>query len=237
MQRIIQINLAGRLVPIEEDAYNMLHDYLRSLHRQFTGDEGKEIIEDIENRIAELFVIRLSSSVPAIDLADVKKVIETLGSASDLGGADGRGSQQSGSSNQSHGYQGSSSYSYNTPPAGGNYYRQRQPRLLRNPYDKMIGGVCSGIAQYFDIDTVFIRLIMAVLFFSFGIGLIAYIIAWVVIPAAKSPQELNNMPGSPPPVTFHDITRNVGEELHDLKRRGEEMSRELRDFFSKNKPR
>lgn len=232
MQRIIQINLAGRLVPIEEDAYNMLHDYLRSLHRQFTGDEGKEIIEDIENRIAELFAIRLNSTVPAIDLADVKKVIETLGSASDLG-AEGRGSQQGGSSNQSRG---SSSYSYDAPP-GGNYYRQRQPRLLRNPYDKMIGGVCSGIAQYFDIDTVFIRLIMAVLFFSFGIGLIAYIIAWVVIPAAKSPQELNNMPGSPPPVTFHDITRNVGEELHDLKRRGEEMSRELRDFFSKNKPR
>ncbi len=232
MQRIIQINLAGRMVPIEEDAYNSLKDYISSLHRQFTGDEGKEIIQDIENRIAELFAIRMNGGVPAIDLSDVKKVIETLGTASDLG-AEGRGSQQSG--NQSQGYQGSSSYTYNPPPGGG-YYRQRQPRLLRNPFDKMIGGVCSGIAVYFDIDPVFIRLVMAVLFFSFGIGLIAYLIAWGVIPAAKTIEELNGMTGGNP-VTFHDISRNMAEEMQDLKRRGEEMSRELRDFFSKNKSR
>ncbi len=231
MQRIIQITLAGRLVPIEEDAYQMLHEYIRSLQRQFTGDDGKEIIEDIENRIAELFAIRLNGGAHAIDVADVRKVMETLGSASDLGGT-----ASSNTGNQSAGYQGSSSSNtYNTPPGGGYYYRPRQARLLRNPFDKMIGGVCSGIALYFDIDPVFIRLIMAVLLFSFGIGLVAYLIAWAVIPAAKSPGELNNNGGQP--MTFHDIGRNVNEEMQDLKRRAEEMSRELREFFAKNKNR
>lgn len=243
MQRIIQITLAGRLVPIEEDAYNMLHEYIRSLNRQFTGDEGKEIIEDIENRIAELFAIRLESGAHAIDIPDVRKVIETLGSASDLGAGESAGARSDGGAgaragsgapgNQSSGYQGKQSYTYGAPPSGGNYYRPRQGRLLRNTHDRMIGGVCSGLAHYFDVDPVFIRLVMAVLFFSFGIGLIAYLIAWAVIPAARTPEELYGMPGNP--MTFHDITRNMNDELKDLKRRSEEMSRELKEFFSKNK--
>src|SRR5205809_7956962 len=84
MQRIIQINIAGRVQPIEEDAYLLLKEYINTLERQFKDDEGREIIEDIENRIAELFAIRLQSGSPAIDRADVQKVIDTLGSASDL---------------------------------------------------------------------------------------------------------------------------------------------------------
>jgi phage shock protein C len=219
MQRIIQINIAGRLVPIEEDAYTLLHDYIGSLRRQFTGEEGKEIIEDIENRISELFAIRLQSGAPAIDRADVQKVKDTLGSASDL-------KNESGST----AYTGQGSTQY----AQAGQYRPRQARLLRNPYDKMVGGVCSGLAQYFDIDPVIIRLIMAVLFFSFGIGLLAYLIAWAIIPAAKSQEELLNMTGGAP-VTFHDISRNVGEELNDLKKRGEQMSRDLTGYFSKKR--
>ncbi len=224
MQRIIQINIAGRIVPIEEDAYKLLSDYLTSLRRQFPGEEGNEIVEDIENRISELFSIRLQSGAPAIDRADVQKVTDTLGSANDL---------KSEAGSFSHGAQGSAPY---TGPGSNRQYHSRQGRLLRNPFDKVIGGVCSGLAQYFDIDPVIIRLIMAVLFFTMGIGLLAYIIAWAVIPAAKTREELHNMSGGNP-VTFHDIKRNVGEEMQDLKRRGEEMSRELRDFFGKNKPR
>src|SRR5277367_5335594 len=84
MQRIIQINIAGRVLPIEEDAYIILKEYITSLQRQFSGSDGKEIIEDIENRIAELFSIRLQGGSAAIDRADVQKVIDTLGAAADL---------------------------------------------------------------------------------------------------------------------------------------------------------
>lgn len=226
MQRIIQINIAGRVLPIEEDAYTMLKDYLQSLERQFRPEEGKEIIEDIENRIAELFAIRLQGGSPAIDRSDVQKVISTLGAPSDLNDGATRG--PGGSTQSSYGGGG---YHYG---AGYQQFRPSHDRLLRNPYDKMIGGVCSGIAQYFDIDPVIVRLVMVVMFLTFGIGLIAYLIAWAVIPPARSREEFYNM-NSGNPMTFHDISRNMQDELQDLKRRGEEMSRELRDFFSKKR--
>lgn len=215
MQRIIQVNIAGRVLPIEEDAYLILKDYSSSLERQFKGEEGREIIEDIENRIAELFSIRLQGGSPAIDRSDVQKVIDTLGTASDLNYGDGT------TTSREYGQHGAT-----TRP-----YTKTRERVLRDPYDKMIGGVCSGIAHYFDIDPTIVRLVMVVLFLTGGIGFIAYIIAWIVIPAAKSREELNN--GNP--ITFHEISGNVASELEDLKKRGEQMSRELKDFFGKKR--
>jgi len=234
MQRILQINVAGRVLPIEEDAYNLLKDYITTLERQFSGDEGKEIIEDIENRIAELFAIRLQSGSPAIDHADVKKVIDTLGTASDLhDGPAAQGPQSQGQNRQQYsGY--NNSYNTGQQRGPGRPYTNTRERLLRDPYDKVLGGVCSGISHYFDVDPVLIRLAMVVLFLTFGIGFIAYIIAWAVIPAARTREELYNMNGGQP-MTFHDISRNVEDELQDLKRRGEQMSRELKDFFSKKR--
>jgi len=216
MQRIIQINLAGRVIPIEEDAYLKLRDYIAALNRQFAGEDGKEIIGDIENRISELFTIRLQNGTPAINALDVDKVIETLGAPADIndGNTDSKYTGRGGYSNP-----------------GYRQYEPRRERLLRDPFNKVIGGVCSGVAHYFDIDPVLVRIIMAVLFFSFGIGLLAYIIAWAVIPAAKSKAELyNNYP-----LTFHDVTRSVAVELDDLKARAEQMSRELKDFFGKRR--
>jgi len=226
MQRILQINIAGRILPIEEDAYTLLKDYIGSLEKQFAGDDGKEIIEDIEYRIAELFAIRLQSGAPAIDRSDVQKVIDTLGAASDLhdGPASDNTKKQSSSG----------SYSQAGPGPGQQQYQYTHSRLLRNPFDKLVGGVCSGLAIYFDIDPVIIRLVLAILILTGGIGVIVYLIAWAVIPPARSMDELYNM-NNGSPVTFHDITKNVGEELQDLKKRGEQMSKELRDFFSKKK--
>jgi phage shock protein C len=225
MQRIIQINIAGRLIPIEEDAFTLLKDYLTSLERQFKPEDSQDIVEDIENRIAELFTIRLQSGSPAIDRADVQKVKDTLGAPSDLHDTGGQQSSQGRSSHQ---------YSGSFQSGGAQQFRSTHDRLLRNPYDKMIGGVCSGIAHYFDIDPVIVRLVMVVMFLTFGIGFIAYIIAWAVIPAARTPQEFYGM-NNGNPMTIHDISRNVQEELNDLKKRGEQMSRELKDFFSKKR--
>lgn len=217
MQRIIQINLAGRMIPIEEDAYLTLRDYIRSLERHFSNEQGKdEIIQDIEYRIAELFGIRLQAGTTCIDSEDVRKVMETLGPAYTIGAA---------TADPVNPYLPAR---YEPRTTGG------QRRLYRNPHDKMLGGVCSGIANYFDIDPVIVRLIMVVLFLGAGIGLLAYIIAWIVIPLARTPEELAYMTGGEP-MNIHTITKNVGEELQDLKKRGEDMSRELRDFFSKKK--
>jgi phage shock protein C len=223
MQRILQINIVGRVIPIEEDAYQILKKYIDSIERQFFNEMGKdEIIHDIENRIAELFFIRLNGGAPAIDKTDVNKVIETLGSPNEL-------NDNAGSTN---------SYSRSSGSTTQNTYQQYESnqarRLFRNPNDKVIGGVCSGVANYFDIDPVIVRLVFAVLFLTAGIGLLAYILAWIIIPAAKSPADLGYMT-SGKPMDFNTIQRNVSEEMQDLKKRGEEMSRELKEFFSKKK--
>lgn len=223
MQRIIQINIASRLIPIEEDAYLLLRDYNQSLERHFADEEGKdEIIQDIESRISELFSIRLQAGTPCIDKADVQKVIDTLGNAYTLGAENAKPNspflptvyQQTSHKNHSYNY--------------------GSKRLYRNPNDKMLGGVCGGLAAYFDIDPVIVRLIMVVLFLGAGIGLLAYIIAWIVIPLARTPEELANMTGGEP-LTFEGLKRNVSEELKDLKSRSETMTSELKDFFSKKK--
>lgn len=223
MQRIIQINIAGRLIPIEEDAYLLLRDYNQSLERHFADEEGKdEIVQDIESRISELFSIRLQAGTPCIDKADVQKVIDTLGNAYTLGAENAKPHNPF------------LPTVYEKASYNNNSYNYGSKRLYRNPNDKMLGGVCSGIAAYFDIDPVIIRLIMVVLFLGAGIGLLAYIIAWIVIPLARTPEELANMTGGEP-LTFEGLKRNVSDELKDLKSRSEAMTSELKDFFSKKK--
>lgn len=222
MQRIIQITIAGRVISIEEDGYLMLKDYISSLERHFSGEDGKdEIIDDIEGRIAELFSIRLNAGAYAVDKNDVLKVIETLGPASALN--DGRDASGNPVSHFPTPY---------VPPYREQYTSSR--RLYRNPNDKMIGGVCSGVANYFDIDPVIVRLVFAILFLTAGVGLLAYILAWIIIPVAKTPEDMRYMSGGMP-MDFNTIKRNVGDEMQDLKKRGEQMSRELKEFFNKKK--
>jgi phage shock protein PspC (stress-responsive transcriptional regulator) len=227
MQRIIQINIAGRVLPIEEDAYLILKDYLSSLIRHFDGEPGKEeIIQDIEGRIAELFSIRLHAGATGIDRADVLKVIETLGPASALNdGMDANGNPVA---------------HFPTPyvppvqQQGYSNYRRSDRRLFRNPKDKIIGGVCSGVANYFDMDPVIVRLVFAAMLFTFGVGLFAYILAWIIVPVARTPEDLSYMTGGDP-MDFQTMKYNMETELRDLKMRGEKMSRDLQEFFAKKK--
>lgn len=219
MQRIIQINIGGRIIPIEEDAYMALKEYIASLERLFAGEMGKdEIIQDIEYRIAELFGIRLAGGAAAIDIEDVKKLTDTLGHASDIGGTRHLPIRYERKQQQ---------YDH-----AGKSYGPR--RLYRNPNDKILGGVCGGLGAYFDIDVTIVRLVFAACILLLGVGLLAYILAWIIIPVARTPEELSYMNGGDP-LTFHDIARNMSDELQDLKKRGEQMSRELRDFFSRKK--
>lgn len=231
MQRIIQINIVGRILPIEEDAYLILKDYLSSLERHFAGEEGRdEIINDIEARIAELFEIRLRAGAHAIEKADVLKLIDTLGPASALN--DGRDATGNPAAHFPVPY----TYKESRGSTGRQYYGEQYSsrRLFRNPYDKVFGGVCSGVANYFDIDPVIVRLTFAVLFLTAGIGLVAYILAWIIIPVAKTQEDMRYMSGGRP-MDFQTMKQNMGDELQDLKHRGEQMSRELRDFFGKKK--
>jgi phage shock protein PspC (stress-responsive transcriptional regulator) len=176
MKKIININLSGRVIPIEDSAYEKLQSYIESLRRYFVKEEGRdEIINDIESRIAELMneKIRLGSS--AITDEDVNGIIKSMGRPEDFEAAE----------NETMGASAGTSSSYSQSKANTDYsYTRNKKRLYRDTGDKMLGGVCSGLANYINIDTSIVRLLFAIITFGgFGFGVLVYIILWIVLPA------------------------------------------------------
>ena len=89
MKKVISINFQGRVLPIEETAYEQLKEYIDSLRTYFAAEEGKdEIINDIEGRLAELFSDRLKNGQNCITEATVSEVISSIGRPSDLEAAE-----------------------------------------------------------------------------------------------------------------------------------------------------
>jgi phage shock protein PspC (stress-responsive transcriptional regulator) len=174
MKQVININFQGQVVPIEVTAFDLLKQYTESLNRHFANEEGKEeIINDIENRIGELFQERLKTGATCITDDDVNAIIKSMGRPEEF------------EPMEEGNYAGSSARQNATGPSLTDFKGTGQKRLYRNENDKVIGGVCSGLANYFGIDVVILRVIFLVLFFS-GFGLIAYIILWVAVPSTAS---------------------------------------------------
>jgi phage shock protein PspC (stress-responsive transcriptional regulator) len=169
MKKVININFQGRIVPIEETAYELLKQYIESLRIYFANEEGRdEIINDIEGRIAELFSERLKNGITCITDSDVNTVIAGMGRPEDFEAQDGEPSSGS---------------ARNVPPASAApVFEQRagKGRLFRNADDKILGGVCSGLANYLGIDPVIIRIVF-VLFV--GVLFWVYILLWIIVPS------------------------------------------------------
>ncbi len=176
MKKVININFQGRITPIEESAYDILQQYIDSLKRFFAAEEGKEeIINDIESRIAELFSEILKKGSTCITADDVNSIIKSMGRPEEFEGeeanvqtqlgADQKQEQQSSQANQQQAYN----------------YQQR--RLYRDENNKVLGGICSGIANYFGIEPLIIRILAVV---AFGVVFIPYLILWVAVPSTAS---------------------------------------------------
>src|SRR5665647_2895855 len=85
MKKVININFQGTVVPIEENSYELLKQYIESLRRYFANEEGKdEIINDIESRISELFQERLKNGSTCITDDDVNAIIKNMGRPEDF---------------------------------------------------------------------------------------------------------------------------------------------------------
>ena len=172
MKKVININFQGRVIPIEEEAYAELKKYVESLQRHFANEEGKEeIINDIENRIAELFSEKLKNAAePLITEESVAAIIASIGRPEEFDGDSVEFSSSTTASNTS------SNKTNNTFEPRGS--------LFRNEHDKMLGGVCSGLSAYLRIDTTIVRLIFALFTLgAFGTGLLIYIILWAILPS------------------------------------------------------
>ncbi len=175
MKQVININFQGRVVPIEVTAFDLLKDYTESLNRHFANEEGKEeIINDIESRIGELFQEKITKGATCITDDDVHAIIKNMGRPEEFEAMD-----------DSQAFASASSASDEQSTSGTQFTGSK--RLFRDENDKVLGGVCSGLANYFNIDVVIARIIFVVLLFS-GIGFLTYIIMWIAVPSSATTQ-------------------------------------------------
>jgi phage shock protein PspC (stress-responsive transcriptional regulator) len=174
MKKVININFQGAVVPIEETSYELLKQYIESLRNYFAKEEGRdEIINDIESRISELFQERLKKGSTCITDDDVNAIIKNMGRPQDF--EDEEKGEQPGNTKVG-------SENINDEKSE-NFFQHnlKGKRLYRDENNKVLGGVCSGIAAYFGIDPVIVR----VLFIVSGIGFLLYLLLWIFVPGSN----------------------------------------------------
>ncbi len=195
MNKTIIININGIVFHIEEDAYEVLKSYMTDVKRHFMDSaDSLEITTDIENRIAEMFSELLArDNKQVIVEQDVQAVISQMGTVADFASADEDGKT--------------------TANPDFNYTKESR-RLFRDPDDHLAAGVCSGIASYFDIQAVWVRLAFAIAFCFFGSGLFLYIILWIVIPKALTRADRMAMKGEK--LDLQGFARNFEYELKNV---------------------
>ncbi len=211
MNKTININLAGIIFHVDEDAYKILSAYLDKIKIAFSNSEGKdEIITDIEARIAELFQQKLSDKKEVVSVADVNEVIEVMGKPEDY--IDEEMEEEA---------------SNNTYTSSNTYRNKTKKRVFRNPDDKVLGGVCGGLGEYLEIDPLWLRLGFGISFFFFGTGFLLYIALWAIIPEATTTAEKLQMKGER--INVSNIEKSIKEEL-------EAVQEKLKDFSKKQAP-
>ena len=206
MNKIININLGGFPFVVDEEAFDHLQRYLKALTRHISHSEGcEEIISDIENRMAELFNERLGVR-KIVTLADVQETIKIMGRPEDFQGdilEDEPLTQDTFFDSEPK-----------TTFKGGSQYRTGK-RLFRNKDEKVIAGVCSGIAAYFGIeDPVWVRIAFVLATITGGFGVLAYLILAAIVPPAKSAADRLSMRGEP--INVSSIAKQVEEEINSL---------------------
>ncbi len=196
MKKTFTINISGSVFHIEEDAYDKLRDYLQMLTGHFGSDaDGREILQDIEARIAELFTKKMADEGKDVILDTwVDEVIARMGKPEDFIGEEETAEEKT------------------EPPVELRIKR----RMYRDPDHRVLGGVCSGMGAYFNIDPVVLRIIFFILFWiSAGIALLVYIMLWIAVPKAKTTAEKLEMRGQE--ATVSNIEKSIREEVREVK--------------------
>ncbi len=219
MKKTVNANIGGMVFTINEDAYHALESYLNILRTYFRENEGsEEIMEDIEVRIAEILKEHLGKRI-IVEMKDIDMVKATIGYPQDF--------EMSANEEEKNA-------TYSTADSE---KKKKQiylgKRLFRNPDDKILGGVCSGLGAYFGIDPVWIRLAFVVATIVIGTGFWLYIILWIVIPEAKTPTEKLQMRGEP--VNVDNIKQSFQEEFRNVKERVQNMASEAQNWVQDQK--
>lgn len=196
MNKTVNINIGGLFFHIDEDAFQKLSRYFDAIKRSLSNSSGKdEIMKDIEMRVAELFTERQKSDKHVINIKDVDEVVTVMGQPEDYR-IDDDGDEKTQT----------------------NFTGSTGKRKLYRDQDKgLIGGVCTGLGHYFGIDAVWIKIIFILLVWAGGTGILAYLILWIVTPAAITTSEKLEMTGEP--VNISNIERKVREEFENVSSR------------------
>lgn len=206
MKKTISITINNAVFQINEDAYNVLEEYLNSINKHYgKSKEGQEILTDIEASIAEKFSSKTNSRKKFINIKDVEEIISLMGTVEEFSqddeGKDGFASEPEERS-------------------------ELRRSIYRDPDNQIIAGVCSGIAAYFDVDPVYIRLVFVALLFINGIGFLLYIILWIVIPEAKTNIQKLEMRGKD--INLEKIEQVVKEKAQQVKEEGQQALTRLK---------
>lgn len=185
MNKIEKVSIGGYAFSLDKEAYDTLQEYLEELKKHYAySSDGKEILEGIEERIAEI-LFEKSKQNGIVTVEYVKSAIEVLGNPTQIDEEE------------------------NTEPSK-KYHQQEKPvkHLYRDTVNKVFGGVCSGLAAYFNLDIALMRIIWVVMVFlgihisektnlDFMISLIfiIYLILWISIPAARTVKQRLEMRG------------------------------------------
>ncbi len=197
MNKTININLGGVFFHIDEIAYQKLKNYLDAIRRSLSDDpKGRdEIITDIESRIGELLSEKVKDIRQVINEKDIDEVVEIMGKPEDYMVDDEIFSDDN----------------YDS------YSSKRSKKLYRDGDDKFLGGVSSGMAHYFNVDVIWIRLAWLIAAFGFGFGFIVYPILWILLPQANTTAEKLEMEGEP--VNISNIEKKIRDEISDASSR------------------
>ncbi len=200
MKKTVTINLAGFVFHIDEDAYDRLGEYLNAVRNSVGNDESSaEIMNDIEARISELFSEKIKPGVGVVSMADVQRIIQIMGQPTDYEWNDAQQTKEQHQNTQST-------------------VHASTKKMYRDGEERILGGVLAGFSHYFGIDPVWFRILFCILFFGFGVGLMIYIVLWIIIPKAKTTAEKLEMKREA--VTVDSIKNSVDESIQNVKKYG-----------------
>ncbi|PWS27432.1 PspC family transcriptional regulator [Pedobacter yonginense] len=214
MEKTIIINIGNTIIHIEESAYELLKAYLFEVKQHFANHaDDLEIVTDIENRIAELLSEQLEEQKKqVVDASNVNSVIGLMGRVQDFDSAEEPEEAE---------------------PIANSTYQQAYAgkKLYRDMDDRVIAGVCAGIAHYVNTEAKWIRLALLLISFIGGAGILVYAILWVIMPKAKSRIEKMEMKGEP--ANLQGFQKNLDEELQAVKERLSEVNKHAQPLFAR----
>lgn len=211
MKRTFTINLNGIVFNIDDDAYTLLQSYLNDISTHLQKEESKEVLKDVEARIAELFTEKLGNTKNVVEIEIVKSIIDILGTPNQFSEEEGEQPEM--------------------PREEKMHWARR--RFYRDPDHAVMGGVAAGLSAYFNIDVVFVRILLVIfLFLGFGSLIPVYLLVWLITPAAVSVSQKCEMQGEP--ITLKKI-KNEAEnakkyvESDEFKKHSKEVGNRLLD--------